>query len=243
MSRSRKAFVAAVSDTMPTEAVEALQRMAAAVVVLPPDPHLPVPVSSHPDMLLFSHGDTLVTYASYYAIAKAPIDRLVSYTGRNLRLTNHPHSDRYPHDIGLNALVCGRLLFARLDALAPEVLSLATAHGLTPVSIAQGYAGCSGLALDDTTLWTADPSLTKAATAHGLSVLPATYEEITLPGYHHGFIGGCGGVWRNIVYLCGTPTPVQRERYFTHPLFYGKAIRLLYDGPLFDCGGIRIFPI
>lgn len=243
MSHSkRKAFVAAVSATMPREAVETLRHMAAAVVVLPPDPCLPAPVAAHPDMLLFTLGDTLITYRSYYAIAGEPLERLLTYTGLRLCLTDHPHGDRYPHDIGLNALVCGKFLFGKLEALAPEVLSLAQAHGLTPVPVAQGYAGCSGLAVGDVLL-TADPSLTKAAHSHGLPVLPAPYEEICLPGYDHGFIGGCGGVWRNIVYLCGTPTPVQGERYFNHPLLHGKAIRFLYDGPLFDCGGIRVFPI
>lgn len=243
MSHSRKPFVAVVSDTMPPEALLPLRRLAANVVILPPDPHLAAPVSSHPDMLLFSLGNTLVTYSSYYATAKDPIDRLLSYTGQTLCLTAYPHTDRYPHDIGLNALVCGRFLFGKLDALAPEVIELAKAHDLTPVSVAQGYAACSGLALDDTTLWTADPSLTDAATAHGLTVLSAPYSEITLPGYDHGFIGGCGGVWRNILYLCGTPTPAQLQRYCTHPVFRDRAIQFLYDGPLFDCGGIRIFPI
>lgn len=242
MSHSKKPFVAVVSSTMPTEAVENLRHIATAVIVLPPDPSLPAPVSSHPDMLLFSLDGTLITYRSYYAIAKIQLDRLIAYTGLHLCLTEHPHGDTYPHDIGLNALRCGSYVFGKLDHLAPELIASAKEHSLTPVSVAQGYAACSGLIVGDV-LMTADPSLTRAAVAHGISVLPTPSDDILLPGYDHGFFGGVGGVWRNIVLLCGTPTPEQIEQYFSHPLLHGTAIHFLYSGPLFDCGGIQLYPL
>lgn len=230
-----------VSSTMPKEAVQTLRRTSH-VVLLPPDPLLPTPVASHPDMLLFSLDDTLVVHKTYYSIAKKPIDTILSRTGLHLLLTSCPRGNVYPLDVGLNALVCGTHLFGKLDTLAPEVLSLAVTKGLTPVSVRQGYAGCSGLALGNG-LMTADPSLAKAATALDISVWPAPYEDILLPGYDHGFIGGCGGVWQEQLFLCGTPTPTAWQHYFPSPLMQGKKITCLYKGPLFDCGGIRCFAI
>lgn len=231
-------FLTIVSSTMPSEAITTLRRITD-VVLLPPDPCLPAPVSSHPDMLLFTLEDTLVTYRSYYTIAKAQLEHILACTGMRLLLTDHPHGNVYPTDVGLNALVCGQTLFGKLDALAPEVLSLAVEKGLTPISVRQGYAGCSGLYTGELLL-TADPSLTKAAQARSIPLLPVPDNNIILPGYDHGFIGGCGGVWHDTIYLCGTPTPDQLARYFCSPLLKGKSLVFLYDGPLFDCGGIRM---
>ena len=225
---------------MPPDALETLRHIAASVVTLPPDPALPAPVASHPDMLLFSIGDALVVHRSYYEAAQAEIDRILAYSGLRPVLTDCPRGSVYPLDVGLNALLCGKYLFGRTDALAPEILTLAAENGITPVHIRQGYAGCSGLVIGDA-IATADPSLTRAASSHGIPVIPAPKEEITLPGYDHGFFGGCGGVWRNMVFLCGTLSP--NPDFSSSPHLRGKAIYFLSANPLFDCGGIKIFPV
>lgn len=237
-----KPFLAVVSSAMPPDALATLRHIAASVITLPPDPSLPAPVASHPDMLLFSIGDALVTHRSYYTAAQTEIDRILACSGLRLVLTDCPRGAAYPLDVGLNALLCGKYLFGRTDVLAPEILTLASENGFLPVHIRQGYAGCSGLVIGDA-IATADPSLTQAAAKHGIPVIPAPYEEILLPGYDHGFFGGCGGVWRNMVFLCGTMTISRYPDFFNHPLLHGKAIYFLSAAPLFDCGGIKIFPV
>lgn len=248
--RKMSSYLTIVSSTMPQKAVSTL-RHRAEVVLLPPDPQLPEPVASHPDMLLFALEDTLVVHETYYSIAQTQIDHILSSTQMHLLLSHCPRGNLYPLDVGLNALVCGRYLLGRLDVLAPEVLALATEKGLTPVFVRQGYAGCNGLtiphgtsshstAIRDDLLLTADPSLTRAATEWGIPVLPAPCADILLPGYDHGFIGGCGGVWQDQLFLCGTPSPAE-WRYFTHPFLRGITITCLYGGALYDCGGIKCF--
>ena len=239
---NKKPFLAAVSSAMPADALETLRHMAASVISLPPDPSLPAPVASHPDMLLFSIGDTLVTHRSYYETARSEISRILEYSGLRLVLTDCPRGNTYPLDVGLNALLCGKYLFGRTDVLAPEIPALAAENGITPVHIRQGYAGCSGLAVDGTII-TSDPSLTEAAKSRGIPVIPFPDKDILLPGYNHGFIGGCGGVWKNIVFLCGTANQIQYEALCLHPLLRKKAVCFLSAGPLYDCGGIRIFPV
>ena len=235
-----KPFLAVVSSAMPPDALDTLRHIAASVIALPPDPSLPAPVASHPDMLLFSIGNALVTHCTYYETAQAQIDRILEYSGHQLVLTDCPRGNTYPLDVALNALLCGKYLFGRTDALAPEILTLAAENGITPVHIRQGYAGCSGLVIGKA-IATADPSLAKAAAAYGIPVIPTPCEEILLPGYDHGFFGGCGGVWRNMVFLCGTMSP--NPEFFNNPLLRGKAIYFLSANQLYDCGGIKIFPI
>jgi len=239
---NRKPILAVVSSAFPDEGLKTLRAIAASVILLPPDPLLPSPVASHPDMLLFSIGDRLTVHRLYYETAKKEIDRILTYTGMELILTDCPRGPVYPLDIGLNALLCGQYLFGRTDALAPEILTLAAEHGITPVPVRQGYAGCSGLVVGEAIL-TADPSISKAASACGIPVIPVQDKEILLPGYDHGFFGGCGGVWKNTVYLCGTPHPAQLEAICRHPLMYQKNFVCLSNEPLQDCGGIKIFSL
>ncbi len=238
--------VAVVSSSMPTSAKEDLRPLVRDIIVLHPDPQLPSPVSSHPDMLLFSLGDTLITYRSYYAIAQAAMDKLLAYTGLHLVLTDHPHGAVYPGDVGLNALPLspptktGGYLFARPASLAPEVTAWASAFDYRILPVKQGYAGCSGLAVGGT-LVTADPSLHRAAVAVGIPVVSVAQEGILLPGYDHGFIGGAGGVFGGAVLFCGTPDGAVLDALERHTAV--EEVHCLGDTPLFDCGGIRLFPV
>ncbi|MBR4961146.1 MAG: hypothetical protein IKY52_09635 [Clostridia bacterium] len=232
--------LAAVSAAIPTPALADLQTFCETVVLLPPDPLLPAPVASHADMLLFAIDDALVVHRSYYAIAQQEIDRILVFTGFRLVLTDCPRGNRYPMDIALNALLCGSFLFGRLDALAPEILSIADQTGITPVHIRQGYAGCSGIALGNAVA-TADPSLTRAASACGIDVIPVPDRKILLPGYDHGFFGGCAGVWGNTVFLCGVPDPAEYSVFLHQAEIRCFSVYTLSSIPLYDCGGIRLF--
>ncbi|MBE6614288.1 MAG: hypothetical protein E7631_03185 [Ruminococcaceae bacterium] len=239
---NRKPVLAAVSCAMPANALAELKRLCAEVVLLPPDPLLSAPVASHADMLLFSIGDTLVVHRSYYSLASCEIDTILCCTGFHLVLTDCPRGSGYPLDVALNALLCGRYLFGRLDVLAPEIPPLAKENGITPVHIRQGYAGCSGLTAGNVIL-TADPSLTKAALTCGINVIPVPDKNILLPGYDHGFFGGCGGVCGDEILLCGTPNPAEYAAPIHSLALLGKSILPLSDAPLLDCGGIKFFPL
>ncbi len=238
--------IAVVSHTMPRESKTALEKYVRLVLTLPPDPSLPAPVSSHPDMLLFSLDNTIVTYRTYYDMAKGCMDTLLAHTGLKLVLSDHPRCNRYPGDVGLNALPVenrtsrsGGFLLGRVDSLAPEVLALANAAGYRPLSVKQGYAGCSGLAVCGT-LFTGDKSLYRAALSADVPGVWVDDGTILLPGYNHGFLGGAGGVWNRTVLLCGTPemsvlSAIRQAAVVEDVICLGKH-------SLFDCGGIRLFP-
>ncbi len=235
--------MAVVSHVMPTDARCVLEGLVRQVFILPPDPCLPEPVSSHPDMLLFGLADTLVTYRTYYHSAKDILDALCVCTGKRLCLTDHPRGKVYPQDVGLNALPVtvsesARYLLARPASLAAEALDLAKAADYTFLPVKQGYTGCSGLAVNGTLL-TGDPSLRKAAAAVGIPVQMVDDRAILLPGYDHGFIGGSGGVWEKTILLCGKPGESVLAAIRCCPAI--DQVICLGDGPLFDCGGIRLF--
>ena len=66
-----------ISEQLPQIYVSHLQTLGFETYPLPADPRLPAPVSSHPDMLLFLSGRTLITDRIYYSdIAREKIDHI-----------------------------------------------------------------------------------------------------------------------------------------------------------------------
>ena len=66
---------------------------------------------------------------------------------------------------------------------APELLHMAKSMGLTFIDVPQGYARCSCLPVDETSIITADRGIIGPCRAAGLSVLEVTPGQVLLPGY------------------------------------------------------------
>ena len=62
------------------------------------------------------------------------------------------------------------------------------------ISVKQGYAKCSVLAVCNDAIITADRGIAKAAESHEIEVLLIQQGGIYIKGYDTGFIGGCGGM-------------------------------------------------
>lgn len=230
----KESVVAIISENCPKTAQKCLSAFFT-VITLPPDPLLAPPVSSHPDMLITIINKTLFCHNEYYKIAADKIDFILSLCGLDLICVNSPRGAVYPLDVGLNTLVLQnqQKLIARRDALAPELLPYLAAN------TKQGYAGCSSLYIKNT-LVTADPSMIQAAQKCDIPVHRLPQGGILLPGYNTGFIGGCGGVWENAVYLFGNPDSCAQghalKKYCQH---VNIAVVSLCDAPLSDFGGIQ----
>ncbi len=209
------------------------------ILYLPPDPLLPAPVASHPDMIAFVLGDSVVMAEEYLDEYPGIAARIKEKTGAEPVRSPAKRGPRYPDDVALNCAVAGDALFCLFPHAAPEVVKLAVKNGLRPVNVRQGYAACSCLSGDGFFI-TADPSLAAAARAEGLDPLAISEGNITLPGYGTGFIGGASGVLGDRVFFFGD--------LFSHPdgeaiakkiSSAGYEIVCLSDGPLIDLGGLK----
>lgn len=158
----------------------------------------------HPDLLLCKLGVS----------DEAPLFR-----GDQARL-----SPAYPGDVLYNACCTGRYFIHNLKYTAPELLAAAgiaipgTASGpqtagsnaqpqtkhtgsMIPVQVPQGYAKCSIVCVNETSIITYDAGITKACLAAGLEVLQISPGHVRLPGYPTGFLGGASGrVGRKILF-------------------------------------------
>ena len=208
------------------------------VLLLPPDPLLPSPVASHPDMLAFTLGDRVVMAWEYLDAYPSVAERIARAGGRIIP-SGAPRGPEYPLDVSLNCLVAGRNVFCHKTA-APEAVDAAVAEGYRVTFIRQGYAACSTLVAGDAVV-TADPSVASAAEEVGLDVLRISPGGISLPGYDTGFIGGASGVAGDTVFFFGDLSTHPDGAVIASFLAQrGQKAVALADGPLLDLGGMKL---
>ena len=240
--------LAAVSSAVPEKEIGKLSRYAD-VLLLPPDPALPEPVASHPDMILCEVAGTLFLPRGYAEAYPALLRELTEKSGKPVVLSDAPRSSVYPEDAGCNAFVWEReegepLLIGRLDILFPEIPRRAEEAGIRAVHVRQGYAACSCLPLPSLLL-TSDWGIMRALKPVTDAVCWVPAEGILLPGYNEGFLGGASGVLTGEegteVFFFGDPSSMEYAETLSRMLdASGADFHLLAeDHPLTDRGGIR----
>lgn len=133
-------------------------------------------VANHPDVLLCKLG----------ARPESPI-----YEGAPNEL-----SPLYPGDSRYNAACTGKFFIHRLDITDSELLAAAKAscgNELELIDVRQGYAKCSTVVVDESSIITYDKGIAKPCEAAGMNVLIVEPGFVKLRGADTGFIGGASG--------------------------------------------------
>ncbi|MBE6538484.1 MAG: hypothetical protein E7671_03360 [Ruminococcaceae bacterium] len=228
----------AVCDSrIPSEALTTLEKYCDRVILLPPFEALDVPVSAHPDMLIFPCPElsVILTHKNY----KSTVEKLFGGTEMTIEEIDEAVSSKYPSDILLNAAPIGKYLFGRLPYLSRKLLSLSDKLGFERIDTLQGYARCSVCIVADDAIITADPSIAPLAKKCGIDVLEILSGGIALDGYNCGFIGGASGNDGEHVFFCGDilshPDGEKIKEFCIH---HGKTPVSLSSSPLYDVGTI-----
>ncbi len=231
-------MLAVLSSKTPLAAMDGLRNEGFDILPLPPNPTLPKPVSAHPDLSVFFAPDGILCTSSYYKLAKKELDTLSQYAKKPILCIEEETSDTYPGDILLNAAPVGRRLFCLPEHTAHKLTAF---YGYKLCRVKQGYAKCSTVPLGARALMTEDPSIASVAEAEGLSVLRLTQNQVALPGYSTGFLGGASSFapYKSVktVYFCGnieSHADADKICRFCHT--QGYEIRSLSTEPLFDVG-------
>ena len=234
-----------ISEHLPSEFISKLHQLGYDTISLPADPRLAPAVSSHPDMLVVVTEKYLITDQTYYTqIARKQLDLVCHCSGLILKTTDEPPRAEYPHDIRFNTARIGNYLFCHPTHTSPFLLSLAQKNNLTIVPTKQGYTGCASCPVGDHALITADPSIFRAAVQKkDLDVLLIHQGHISLPGYSHGFIGGCCGHTPDSIFFCGSlshhPSGTDIRNFID---IHGLKTVELSNEALFDCGSLLFIP-
>lgn len=96
----------------------------------------------------------------------------------------------YPKNILYNAACTGAFFIHNLNNTDPKLL--AQAAGMEKIHVRQGYAKCSIVIVDETSIITADRGIYKAC-RQKLDVLLVDPGHVALKGFSYGFLGGASG--------------------------------------------------
>ena len=222
-----------VNPGLPREYVEQISRYGE-ILRIPECAALDFPVSLHPDMQAASVCGKLFIHGENKALAALLESRGVPFEPVCARV-----GKLYPEDIALNLFTLGGFLFANTKHASADVLEFASANGVLPAHVKQGYAKCSSMTLGGAVV-TADNGIYFAARARGLDALLIAPGGIGIEKYGTGFIGGASGalekgktaVFGNIL------SHPDGESILAFAQAHGEEIISLGEGELFDYGGI-----
>lgn len=111
----------------------------------------------------------------------------------------------------------------------------------TFINLPQSYTRCSMVSLHSNSFITSDVGIFNVMQQNKFNCLYCNPNSIKLPPYPHGFIGGCLGVYNNTVYVIGNFDYIEcGDKIRTFIKDEGMKVVELYNGPLYDGGGVVI---
>lgn len=186
-------------------------------------------ISGHPDVFMHPINDKLLVAPN---LPKKYFNWLKE-NQINYRVGKQRVGKKYP-DTAYYNVASGDGLFVHKEKITDPTL-LEELAGLQFIHTNQAYSRCNTLILDSKNIITSDAGLHKTMPDSFL-VNP---RGILLPGFINGFFGGCCGVFNKKVFITGKLDNHSQGKDIRN--YIEKAnyeIVELYDGPLFDGGGI-----
>ncbi len=193
-------------------------------------------ISGHPDIFACQSADTL--FLAPFLAEKLNLDvHGISYT-----IGAHNPADAYPGSAAYNLVATSTHLIGNLTSA--DLVLLNTLKNLEYIDVDQGYTRCNLLPLTDTAFICSDMGILKRLDGYGFDTLYVSPKEILLPGFAHGFFGGCCGIYQQQLFIIGNLNSLDNGsiiRQFINK--HGFEVIELYDGPLFDGGSIMFLEI
>lgn len=193
------------------------------------------PLAVHADMQLFHLSDSDWIVSDIHSKTTEKLGKI----GLACHPTGKKIAKDYPQDVVLNSAQIGNYLICNEKYVDPGILKHCHAHHIEIIPVKQGYAKCSVAICSREAIITSDQGIAKAVFGK-LDCLLIQPGFIELPGYRHGFIGGCTGMLnKDILGISGTlsfhPDKNRIINFLTQHSIY---IEELSGDPLEDIGGI-----
>ncbi|MGE5681646.1 MAG: DUF6873 family GME fold protein [Bacillota bacterium] len=191
-------------------------------------------ISGHPDIFFFKSPDKL------FVAPNLPNEyfEILNKYAVPFKKGSSPVEAKYPLSARYNAVADDNYFIHNLKITDQTILQeLSDIKHL--ISVNQGYCRCSLLALKNNSFITSDSGIYKALLKENLNSLLVDTKQVLLPGFSHGFFGGACGIFENKIFLIGSLKYVQdAENIKKYTSYLNYEIIELYNGPLFDGGGI-----
>lgn len=203
-------------------------------------PYLPEPEKYHADMQCAKiNNNTLVCAPNINLSNINKLDNL------NIIYGSSKLGEKYPNNIAYNVLRCGNIFFHNTAFTDEEVKKQIEKYEYNLCHTKQGYTGCSSitipLGLNKFLLLSSDPGIVSLIENMKLDNVIVRYfdetKNILLPGYDHGFIGGCCGYDNDLGLIIYGKINEQLKKLSNE---YNFQIFSIYNSSLTDIGGISV---
>lgn len=188
-------------------------------------------ISGHPDIFFCQTGTKLVVAPNTPENVKRQLLQNNIHIIEGAALTGK----KYPETARYNAVVTDSFLIHNLKHTDDVILG--ATKSLQNIHVNQAYTYCNLIVLKNNRFITSDKGIENTLLAKGFEVLYVHPEGIILPEFKHGFIGGCCGISEERIFFIGSLNHFP-EGDSIRSFIRGFEIIELYDGPLFDGGGL-----
>ncbi len=198
--------------------------------------NLQVPLSSHPDMLIYPLYEKVIyapgtSYDTLRSILLAGFDII---EGKTVLTSN------YPGDIAYNVARIGNKVFHNTRYTDTILKGILQDYDMKFVNVNQGYSKCNICVIGDNAAITEDKGIAEAMEREDIDVLRIPPGNVRLPGYEYGFIGGASGcIGKNTIVLTGRiqdrEVSSKVEKFIEKHNFI---LKYLSDDEIIDIGSI-----
>jgi len=190
-------------------------------------------ISGHPDIFICQSSNSIICAPN---LPKVFID-LFKKENVKMKFGEFPVEYKFPKTAFYNCVITDNQIFHKKKHTDSIIIKTFSSHEF--ISLPQAYTRCSLMALPSGGFITSDKGIEKILRKRNFEVAYFSPEKILLPGMLHGFIGGALGVYSDKLFVIGNPEKHSWGSEFK-AFLNQQNIELisLYDGQLFDGGGI-----
>jgi len=221
-----------VDHRSPAKAIEALQTFGS-VHLFDGGCQTYSAVSSHPDVFMFQSGKKLVVAPNCPQETIGYLfNNAIPFIFGNKEVGKDLHNSTQYNCVESTSYFVHKLRYS--DTMVVNSIS-----NKQKIDVPQAYTRCSCIALPNDVFITSDKGIHKALHAQGIESYCFDPSGILLPPYKNGFLGGCCGLFENNFLILGRLSFLKEGLQLQKLLEQNHySIIELYDGPLYDGGGI-----
>ncbi|MDA3818773.1 MAG: hypothetical protein PF486_15435 [Prolixibacteraceae bacterium] len=228
--------IAIIDSRAPVQAKERLQKDFSCVEFRTQDISYDA-ISGHPDVFLCKIDSNKTIYAPN---TPPEITHIISSNNLHNKEGNTTVGSNIANSTAYNCVVSDKYLFHKQSFTDKTILN--TCRDKKFIHVPQAYTRCSMICLPDGACITSDKGIQKALATENIPHIYCSPKNIVLPPYTHGCIGGTMGVHKNTVYIIGALQTLDKGDALKNFIHEHKCTIIeLYDGALYDGGGIFFF--
>lgn len=235
-SKDQMSRMAIISPDASDDILVSLKKIDIEPVALPRTVLVSPPISGHPDIQLFPHDGRVFCHPDIEISFIKKIGKKAEVVVCTAGL-----SPEYPGDVPYNIACAGNCAFHHRSGINHSIGEHLQSRGVVLAGVSQGYAKCSSMVVNDDAIITADRSIHKSASDHGIMSLLIRTGHIDLPGYAYGFIGGASGRIDDMLLVAGDLSlHPDYEKIVEYIYGTGKKLIFLSRKKAVDLGSIYI---